>query len=164
MHVNPLLSTNFSSVNRLATALQQPGGHIHRWAHALSRRQFLGTAASATGVMLGASLVASAWPICCADPVPIPGGLEILGDGTIYHINLPGYPPIGSPNPATNDPSLITDFNGHIGLAYVQGRGTHTDKKTGVRRNLPFEVDLRFMKGEFIGADGRRHHGAFALH
>jgi hypothetical protein len=27
----------------------------------------------------------------------------------------------------------------------------------------PFEVDLRFMKGELVGADGRQCHGAFAL-
>jgi hypothetical protein len=27
----------------------------------------------------------------------------------------------------------------------------------------PFEVHLRFMKGEFVGADGRHCHGAFAL-
>ena len=29
--------------------------------------------------------------------------------------------------------------------------------------HLPFESDVRFMSGEFVGADGRNHHGAFAF-
>jgi hypothetical protein len=33
----------------------------------------------------------------------------------------------------------------------------------GQERHLPFEVDLRFMKGEYVGLDGRKRHGAFAL-
>lgn len=54
----------------------------------------------------------------------------------------------------TSDPSLITDFNGHVGLTYVRGMGTRTDKATGGTQHLPFEVDLRFMKGVFVAADG----------
>ena len=53
--------------------------------------------------------------------------------------------------------------NGHLGLTYVRGIGLRTNKATGATATLPFEVDLRFMKGEFVAADGRRRHGAFAL-
>lgn len=132
----------------------------HSSGGALSRRQFLATAgvsaAAATAVL---SLPRHAFASTCALPNPIPGTL----DGSPFHVLLPGHPAFGSPDPATHDPSLITDFNGHVGLAYVQGMGTRTDKATGEVRRLPFEVDLRFMKGEYRGADGRHHHGAFAL-
>jgi hypothetical protein len=52
---------------------------------------------------------------------------------------------------------------GQIGLTYVRGMGVRTEKVTGSTVRLPFEVDLRFMKGEFVATDGRRRHGAFAL-
>jgi hypothetical protein len=113
-------------------------------------------------VLLGSGLSSARGDECPA-PRHIPSGLEFLGDGTFYHVFAPGYPPPGSNPPETNDPSVITDFNGNIGLAYVQGMGTHTDKTTGDVSTLPFEVDLRFMKGEYIGQDGRHHHGAIAL-
>ncbi len=140
-----------------------PTRHVCR--RAWSRRQFL----AAAGVSLPA-LGSLTWPTpgfaappSPSPPNPIPGGLDALGDGTIFHVLLPGYPPIGSPSPAANDPSVITDFNGHVGLAYVQGTGLHRNKVTGVQRRLPFEVDLRFMKGTYVGVDGRHHRGAFAL-
>ena len=41
--------------------------------------------------------------------------------------------------------------------------GTHTNKVTGVITRLPWEIDLRFMKGEYVGVDRKKHHGAFAL-
>jgi hypothetical protein len=99
----------------------------------------------------------------CADPKPIPGGLEFLGDGTLYHALAPGHPVFGTLGPDKEDPSTITDFNGRIGLAYVQGMGTHMDKTTGDVSHLPYEVDLRFMKGEYVGKDGKNHHGTFTL-
>jgi hypothetical protein len=130
-----------------------------------SRRQFL-TSAAAVPVLAAMRFpsAAAAAPPGIALPNPIPGGLEILGNGTVFRILLPGYPPLGSPDPASNDPSLITDFNGHVGLAYVQGTGLHTNKVTGVTRRLPFEVDLRFMRGTYVGVDGKHHHATFALH
>jgi hypothetical protein len=133
----------------------------------MSRRQFL-KMASLSAVALGATLSlprrAFADPPQAADPNPIPGGIRPFGQGTrLYHVLLPAHPAFGNPDPATNDPSLITDFNGHIGLAYVQGMGTHTNLVTGEVRHLPFEVDLRFMKGEYVGVDGRNYNGAFAL-
>jgi hypothetical protein len=73
----------------------------------------------------------------------------------------PGYPGFG--NAATDDPSVITDFNGHVGVTYVQGWGTHTDKTTGKVKRLPWEVDLRFMKGAYVASDGKQRHRTFAL-
>jgi hypothetical protein len=90
-----------------------------------------------------------------ADPRAIPGGFSDFGH--FYHQLYPNE------NTAhTEDPSTITDFNGHIGLAYVEGMGTHTDKMTGAVSHLPYRVDLRFMQGVYVGEDDERHHGAFA--
>ena len=66
-------------------------------------------------------------------------------------------------DPATNDASVITDFNGQLGLAYIAGMGTHTDRATGTVRRLPFEVDMRFMKGTYIAVDGKPRHRTFAF-
>ncbi len=130
----------------------------------LTRREFLklvGINALALGVTLSFPRRASAHG---SGPNPIPGGIQPFGPGTtVYHVLLPGYPPFGSPNPAENDLSLITDFNGHVGLAYVQGMGTRTDKTNGATTRNVFEVDLRFMKGEYVGEDGQHHHGTFVL-
>jgi hypothetical protein len=135
--------------------------HPHIWERALSRRQFLGTAAGVAGLLLGSRCLSPAHAAVCADPKPIPGGFEAFGH--FYHLLSPGHPVFGTLGPDKEDPSSIFDFNGHVGLAYVVGMGTHTDKTTGIVSHLPYEVDLRFMKGEFVGKDGKKHHGAFAL-
>jgi len=140
------------------------GASLQSMQAALTRRDFLklaGINALAFGAALAFRGSASAHG---TGPKPIPGGIQPLGPGTtVYHVLLPGYPPAGSPDPAENDPSLITDFNGHVGLAFVQGMGTRTDLTSGATSRNVFEVDLRFMKGVYIGEDGRRHHGTFAL-
>jgi hypothetical protein len=133
--------------------------HSH-WGHghvsmAMSRRQFLGTAAGAAGLLLGSSVLSSARAAVCADPKPIPGGFAEFGH--FYHQLYPDRDTAD-----TEDPSTITDFNGHIGLAYVEGMGTHTDKMSGIVSHLPYRVDLRFMKGLYVGKDGKPHHGPFA--
>lgn len=131
--------------------------------HDISRRHFLGAAAGA-GLFLASSQLSPGLAASCADPRPIPQGNQFLfPDPTVFHIELPGFPGFPDNDPAANDPSVITDFNGHSGLAYVRGTGTHTDLTTGMVSNLPFEVDLRFMEGTYVGLDGGRHHGAFAL-
>jgi hypothetical protein len=67
-------------------------------------------------------------------------------------------------DPIDAEPATITDFNGFDGLAYISGTVTQTNTATGEVRTLPFvESDMRFMKGVFIGTDGRTHQGAFAL-
>jgi hypothetical protein len=74
------------------------------------------------------------------------------------HLLLPGIA-----HPADADPSTITDFNGRVGYAIIDGTGTRTDLVTNAVTEHPFEVDLRFMEGEFVSADMRHCHGAFAL-
>lgn len=74
------------------------------------------------------------------------------------HVQLPGVL-----NGVDADPSTITDFNGHLGYAVVDGMGVRTELATGEQATRPWEVDLRFMKGEFVTAGGRHCHGAFAL-
>jgi hypothetical protein len=135
--------------------------HTDLWELPLTRRQAVATGTAALGVLTLPRFALGAPP--SAGPNPIPQVL-IDPDAPI-HIKLPGYPPppFNSPDPATNDPSTITDFNGQIGLTFVRGMGVRTEKATGATATLPFEVDLRFMKGEFVATDGRRRHGAFAL-
>jgi hypothetical protein len=65
-----------------------------------------------------------------ADPKPIPGGFSEFGH--FYHQRYPNEDTVH-----TEDPSTITDFNGHIGLAYITGMGTHTDKITGIVASCP---------------------------
>ncbi len=134
--------------------LHRHRGHRHV-SMAVSRRQFLGTTAGAAGLLLGASVLSPARAAVCADPRPIPGGFSEFGH--FYHQLYPNQDTAD-----TEDPSTITDFNGHIGLAYVEGMGTHTDKTTGLVSHLPYRVDLRFMKGVYVGRDGKHHYGAFA--
>lgn len=130
---------------------------------ALSRRHFLRSAAGAAGLVLGLNAApARAGGPANDMPVPIPGGLDFLGNGSIFHVYAHGYPGFGG-DPGTEDPSVIFDFNGDFGLTYVRGMGTHTNKVTGVITHLPWEIDLRFMKGEYVGVDRKKHHGAFAL-
>lgn len=135
-------------------------GALHHRGHpyvarAMSRRHFLGTAAGAAGLLLSSSGLSSARATDSAGPRPIPGGFSEFGH--FYHQLYPNE------NTAhTEDPSTITDFNGHIGLAYVEGMGIHTDKVTGDVSLLPYRVDLRFMKGVYVGQDGKQRHGAFA--
>jgi hypothetical protein len=93
---------------------------------AMSRRQFLGTVAGAASLLLSPSFLSPAHAGVCADPSPIPGGLPALGH--FYHWLAPGHPMFGTLDPDKEDPSTITDFNGHIGLAYGVGMSTHTDK------------------------------------
>jgi hypothetical protein len=134
-------------------------GHTHFWERAmLSRRQFLGTAAGATGIVLGSGLwmpgQALAWGDGAA-PRHIPGGIQPFGPGTeVFHVFLPGE---------GNEPSTITDFHGSIGIAMVDGTGTGTDTSTGATTPLTFDTDMRFMQGVYIGVDGEKHKGTFGL-
>jgi hypothetical protein len=152
----------YASLAAVGSSLPSPRHLVdsgHPWECALSRRHFLRTAAGATGLALGSSLVSPALANGSADPRPIPGGFDLP---PLFHILAPGYPGLDL-DPATNDPSTITDFIGDVGLTYVRGTGVHTDLATGRVRALPFEVDMRFMQGVYVGEDGRRHNGTFGL-
>ena len=61
-----------------------------------------------------------------------------------------------------NENSTVWDFNGFIGVASgtVSGTGNlagQAQSFTGV------DVDMRFMKGSYVGLDGNLHKGAFAF-
>ena len=157
------------SLRKLASKISSGAaypGHRHFAQRLLSRRSFLEktgltVGAIATSGLLMPELARSAAlnlhghnSTTGATPLPIPGGLQLLGpDGPLFHVFLPG--------PGA-EPSTITNFNGFVGWAAVGGMGTHT--VTGqAPEHLPFDSDVRFMSGEFVGADGRNHHGAFAF-
>jgi hypothetical protein len=88
-------------------------------------------------------------------PKPIPGGLQLLGPGTeLFHVFLIEH---------GVEISTITDFHGSIGGAEIQGTGTATHTNTGKKEALHFDVDMRFMKGVYLGVDGDEHRGAFGF-
>lgn len=130
----------------------------------MMRRQFLKTAgATVLGAGLGAALGSRIWPTRVAfahgshEPVPIPGGTPILGGS--YHVYGPGII-----DPVDAEPSSITDFNGFVGIAFINGTVTRTNTQTGEVRELPMIAsDMRFMKGEYRGMDGQFHNGTFGF-
>jgi len=138
------------------TSSSQPfyHGHSHFWQRAaLSRRRFLQGASSAALVGLAVpSLLRTAFAAAPASslPNPIPGGLDLLGNGTIFHVYLPGTAP---------ELATITDFNGFLGAADVLGSWTGPAATAGSQ----FDADMRFMTGEYIGKDGRHHQDTFAF-
>jgi hypothetical protein len=138
-----------------------PGAFSPR-ARAPSRRRFLQAVAGTAGA-LGAGLLwpASAWA-AGRDPMPIPGGFANPVGGPFMHFNFPG--PADSPGPGKgpgpngqggNEPSTITDFDGYIGQAGIQGTGTGTNTDTGETTPLLYDADLRFMQGVYRSGDGR---------
>jgi hypothetical protein len=147
---------------------QEPtrGGHQHFWERALTRREALASAAAGGAAV---ALTTTAFPITASAqgpprlgppfvyPKPIPGGMKIpppVGTGKVFHLFLPG---------PGKDPSVITDFDGFVGLSHIGGKGTGTDLRTGKRKTLVFDADMRFMKGAYVGVDGKRHFGTFAF-
>lgn len=125
-------------------------GHDHFWERAMSRRQFLGTTAAGAA----AAATSSLWFPMLAEasggraPVPIPGGFA------------PGFHAFLGPGV---EPSSIFNYRGTTGVATVQGTGTGTNTETGDQTALLFDSDNRFMAGDYVGVDGRRHEGTFAF-
>lgn len=129
-------------------------GHTHFWERALSRRQFI----AATGLAGGAVATASAWmPLVAnaetsAAPRPIPYG-TVVG-GKLFHFVGVG------PN---KDESSIFDFKGLVGVAEISGPGAGMHNGAPLAANAHFGSDNRFMKGVYIGTDGKKHRGTFAF-
>jgi hypothetical protein len=94
-----------------------------------------------------------------AAPLPIPGGFLVPNPfgGPDGHFNQPG-PADSTRHGVGGEPSSITDFNGFVGVARVDGTGSD-----GAGNPLLWEVDLRFMRGVYRGVDGDVHQGTFAL-
>jgi hypothetical protein len=90
-----------------------------------------------------------------SDPKPIPGGMAFLGPGTeLFHV----YPPARG-----FELSTITDFDGLIGASDIDGTGKGTDTATGKTSKMVFGSDMRFMIGDYVGVDGQKRTGAYAL-
>ncbi len=67
------------------------------------------------------------------------------------------------PQPGGRDPSTIFNFDGVIGVADLDLKGTGTDTTTGQSARYDFHTDMRFMAGRFVATDGRVYSGAFAF-
>jgi hypothetical protein len=125
----------------------EPG---HR--HAPSRRQFLaaGAGLGAAGV-LGTQVIGAGPALAArhaADPRPIPGGTRFLGPGTeLFHVFAPG----------AGEPNTITDFKGFVGVAHITGTGA------GANAGLSFDVDNRFITGEYIALNGQHANATFGF-
>jgi hypothetical protein len=133
-------------------------GHPHFWQRALSRGQFLRTAAGVGGVAVGAGLGLPRLTQAAFSrgvlAKPIPGGNYFLGPGTeLFHVF--------GPAPGA-ELSSITDFDGVIGAAHLQGPAIQT-LADGSTTTLYCDYDMRFMKGLYIGVDGRAHRGTFSF-
>jgi hypothetical protein len=135
----------------------RPGGRLAISPHPLPRRRLLRSAAAASALALGARLWSPAIDALAAggdEALPIPGGNDFLEDGHFVHVFVPAF---GS------EPSTVNHFNGFVAAAEIQGTGTGTDTATGKTTRYYYDADMRFMDGEYIGADGRVRHGTFAF-
>jgi hypothetical protein len=135
----------------------------------ISRRNFIRSSAgvASTGVVLGSALpkpllaAQNAHKGCPIEPQPIPHTIATAFGTGIHHF-FPG--PVEGVDPDTgHDPSQIFDFSGVIAEADLLLTGTGTDLNTGDSAPYGFHTDMRFMKGQFVAADGNTHKGAFAF-
>lgn len=89
-----------------------------------------------------------------APPRPIPGGLSLttgtfVPSGADLHFFSPG---IGF------EMSTITDFNGVVGGSETRGTARGSDGTS-----YSFDCDMRFMRGVYVGLDGRIHNRSFGF-
>ena len=117
-----------------------------------TRRNFFQRTAgvAGAGLVLGKNLILPKPALGSADaaqpnPIPLTTALPF---GT-FHFLFPG---------PSSEPSLITDFNGFVGVIDFQGMGTD-----GNGNRLVYRGDNRFMLGEYVGVDGRAHHATFGF-
>jgi hypothetical protein len=60
-----------------------------------------------------------------------------------------------------NEPNAITDFDGVVTVAQVQGTGTEHGGGRSVP--LPFDADMRIFAGRYVGLDSQLHEGTFGF-
>jgi hypothetical protein len=133
------------------------GGHalIERASTGLSRRRFLGGSAVALGGLAGVGLLDPALGLAktAGAPRPIPGGFDqnfnIVPSNPFIHVLPPG---IGF------EMSSITDFNGVVAGSETRGTAHGSDGTA-----YDFDTDMRFMRGAYVGLDGRLRQGAFGF-
>jgi hypothetical protein len=131
---------------------------FHSDARNFTRRGFLSTAAAAAGLAVTSEFALDPSAMAAhktAEPKPIPGGATVFGI-LVHHNPLPSVP---IPLNQLNDPSEIGDFNGFILDTQIRGLGTGT----GLATPVSFRADMGAMQGEYIGEDGRHHHGSFVF-
>ena len=121
----------------------------------LTRRQAIRTGALAAGTVAGLSL-AGAGPALASSgsqPRPIPGGFDEtftpVPKNPFVHV-LP--PAIGF------EMATITDFHGVVVAGEVQGNAHGSDGST-----YTFDCDMRFMRGRYVGRDGKARNGTFGF-
>lgn len=120
----------------------------------VSRRAFLQGTAGAAGLTLAVAQwePAQAEKPSRGEPLPIPT------------VDQTPFGPIHAADPEMGqDPSLITDFQGVAGAAILSLTGVGTDTTADQTARYGFKLDVNFMQGEFIGADGQHHQGSFAF-
>jgi hypothetical protein len=123
-----------------------------------TRRGFLTAAAGVAGLAAASELALAPFAMAdskTAEPRPIPGGATAFGF-LVHHNPLPSTP---IPLTAINDPSEIGDFNGMILDTQIRGLGTGT----GLSAPVSFRADMGAMRGEYVGEDGKHHHGSFVF-
>ncbi len=123
-------------------------GHQHYWQRSMSRRGALRYGAAAGAGVLASAILPAGASWAAGTPAmarPIPG----VFPGTPLHVQLPG--------PGV-ELSTITDFDGVLGVADLDGVGRGTDGP-----GLTFNVDMRFMQGRFVATDGQVHQGTFGF-
>ncbi len=134
-------------------------GHAHFWERAFSRRRFVRTAAGATALVVGNGLwlpaLAGAAPKGDTDarPIPIHPISTLFGLPDLF-VDFPWY---------GYEVSTVTDFNGKVAAAEIQGMGTGTDTQTGQTTRYYFDADMRIMDGVYIAEDGRTRRGTFGF-
>lgn len=131
---------------------------FHSKGRNFTRRGFLTTATAAAGLAVASDFARA--PLAMAadhasQPQPIPGGVVLAGVA-IHHNPLPALP---IPLTQINDPSEIGDFNGMIIDTQIRGLGTGT----GLSTPVSFRADMGAMQGEYVGEDGKHHHGSFVF-
>jgi hypothetical protein len=117
----------------------------------LSRGQLLRGGAVTLGSLAGAGMFSrSAFGASGADPRPIPGGFDenfdLVPANPLVHV----LPPVQG-----LEMSTITDFNGVVAAAEIQG--------TANNGAFNFDADMRFMQGLYVGTDGRLRQGSFGF-
>lgn len=135
-------------------AVPSEGMPAHHLRHLLSRRRFMGSMAGVAGAAVGSGLfpatVLAGKP---ANSAPKPTATKQTINGVTFSLTFFGD---------GMDPSSISDFNGFVGVADVQGTGTATNPD-GSTETLLFDTDMRFMSGVYVGVDGAVHKGTFGF-
>lgn len=140
----------------------------HQHLPGISRRGFLQAAGAAGGLAVASGwlwpTVASAAPTVSATPQPIPETLSgaDFGDPSNKH-RFHILPPLPPQNGQYIEPITIFDFEGAIGRTEVTGTGRGTPTETNPQGVYNFDVDMGFMQGVFVGADGKHRHDTFGF-